>query len=293
MQIFHDHQYLELIRDVLKHGNHKQDRTGVGTISVFDRHMRFDLRHGTIPLLTTKKMHTRSIIHEILWYMQGGDNIQYLNDNKVTIWDEWADSNGNLGPVYGKQWRQWQSYHDDGITIQRLDPIDQIDQLINQLSHNPDSRRLMVNAWNVGDLNKMALPPCHYSFQCYSRQLTPSEIQQRGTNGQTRELSLKINQRSCDVGLGVPFNIVQYSIIMLMLCHVTNMVPGDMCWSGGDVHIYTNHVEQLFEQLSRNPLPSPTFTFARPVEFIDDFKFEDFIINDYQSHPVIKMDVAV
>jgi thymidylate synthase len=243
-------------------------------------------------------MHLRSIIHEILWYLQGGTNVKYLHDNGVTIWDEWADKDGNLGPVYGKQWRKWETPaifvpDRDFVTGQILtnegsyEPgptIDQIANLVNQLKTNPNDRRLIVSAWNVGELDQMALPPCHYTFQCY---VTP------GTNGDPGVLSMMLNQRSCDVGLGVPYNIVQYSILLRMLAEVTGLRPGKFIWSGGDIHIYTNHIPALELQLANTPMQSPTLKFARPVTDIDDFKYEDFIIENYTSHGLIRMDVAV
>lgn len=305
---YHDRQYLELVRTVLDKGVYKPNRTGVGTLSIFGHQMKFDLRDQTIPMLTTKKMFTRGIIHEILWYLQGADNIKYLKDNNVTIWDEWAREDGGLGPVYGFQWRKWPTATGD---------IDQIARLVDKLKNNPNDRRMIVSAWNVGQLEEMALPPCHYVFQCYARPLTTMErVYEAGrlyhsseiienTNDTTvdgwldevnipkYELSLLLNQRSCDVGLGVPFNIVQYSILTRMLAHVANMTPGDFIWNGGDVHVYENHVAALEEQLKRTPLQSPTFRFARKIDSIDDFKYDDFEIVNYSSHPTIKMDVAV
>lgn len=322
----HDSQYLQLVDHVLKRGVYKGDRTGTGTYSVFGYTMRFDLRDGTIPMLTSKKMHTKSIIHEILWYLQGADNAQYLWDNGVTIWDEWADADGYLGPIYGKQWRSWDRIvlseyetSPDGRTTYHAahDPIDQIASLVHKLTNAPDDRRMIVSAWNVADLADMRLPPCHYTFQCYTRPLSQHErvlyasrqysvydlfnvpadsidaiLDEAGVP--TRELSLMLNQRSCDVGLGVPFNIVQYSILLRMLAEVSNMAPGDFIWNGGDVHIYANHVDGLKEQLAR-PLSyqSPTLTFARQVESIDNFQYGDFVIQGYESHPKIALPVAV
>jgi thymidylate synthase len=326
---YHDIQYINLVRHALESGDRKPNRTGVDSLSAFGYQMRFDLRDGTIPLLTTKKMHTRSIIHEILWYLQGADNIKYLKENNVTIWDEWADANGDLGPVYGKQWRAWPDIRVTGTTCQQTDEttysvdwnfIDQIAILIDKLKTNPNDRRLIVSAWNVGQLTDMALPPCHYAFQCYARPLSlkerlliatkthnaddilmdtsknPVELVQKNLDVidvPKYELSLMLNQRSCDIGLGVPFNIVQYSILLRMFCEVTNMVPGDFIWNGGDAHIYVNHITQLMEQRTRVPYESPTFRFARKISDIDDFKYEDFIIENYQFHPTIKMDVAI
>jgi thymidylate synthase len=299
MTVYHDKEYLKLVRHVFDHGVLKPNRTGKDAYSVFGYQMRFDLRDGTIPLLTTKKMHTRSIIHEVLWYLQGGTNIQYLTDNNVTIWDEWADKNGNLGPVYGHQWRNWQgparfeSYSDFATGNAADDEgeyfpgetIDQIALLVDKLKNNPNDRRMIVSAWNVGEITKMALPPCHYTFQCF---VTPKE------DG-PGELSLLLNQRSCDVGLGVPFNIVQYSILLRMLAEVTGLRPGELVWNGGDTHMYANHANGLQEQLTREDAlyPSPTLTFARRITDIDDFKYEDFVIHGYQSHAKIILDVAV
>jgi thymidylate synthase len=292
MSTCHDHQYLDLVRHVIAKGVRKPNRTGVDTIGVFGYHMRFDLRDGSIPLLTTKQMHTRSIIHELLWYLQGDTNIKYLTNNKVTIWDEWADENGDLGPVYGHQWRSWRQYkvvpaHVEGTewipNSYRVEFIDQIAALVDKLRTNPNDRRMIVSAWNVGELEDMALPPCHYTFQCYVKPNAVGDL----------ELSLMLNQRSCDVGLGVPFNIVQYSILLRMLAWVVGMVPGELIWNGGDVHIYENHVEPLLGQLTNQPYPSPVLSFARSVNSIDDFKYEDFQILGYQSHGKIPMVVAV
>jgi thymidylate synthase len=275
MSSYHDYQYLDLVRHVIAKGVRKPNRTGVDTIGVFGYQMRFDLRDGTIPMLTSKKMHTKSIIHELLWYLQGGTNTQYLVDNGVTIWDEWADENGNLGPVYGHQWRHWLG--SDGIEV------DQVAMLVDKLRNAPNDRRMIVSAWNVGDLNRMALPPCHYAFQCY---VTPKP------DGKP-ELSLLLNQRSCDVGLGVPFNIVQYSILLRMLAWVAGMVPGEFIWNGGDVHVYENHIEPLLTQVGNNPYASPTLSFTRDVNDIDGFQYDDFKILGYTSHGKIPMEVAV
>lgn len=325
----HDNQYLALVETVLEYGVLKPNRTGQDSISIFGAQMRFDLRDGTIPLLTTKKMFTRGVIREILWYLQGDGNIKYLQEHGVSIWDEWAKPNGDLGPVYGVQWRKWPAPYlasgpwpedqlPSGEPYYQIQYIDQIAQLIEKLKTNPNDRRLIVSAWNVGDLPDMALPPCHYLFQCYTRPLSEAQrIEQavakygvdilpqieaeawRGddfwkqTDIPLYELSLMLNQRSCDVGLGVPFNIVQYSILLRMLCEVVGMVPGDFIWSGGDVHIYTNHIDGLNTQLTREAFDAPTLKFARPITSIDDFKFEDFIIEGYQHHPRIDLDVAV
>lgn len=327
MAVYHDEQYLKLVEYVMQNGVHKPNRTGVDTVSVFGYQMRFDLRDGTIPMLTSKKMHTRSIIHEILWYLQGADNIKYLSDNKVTIWDEWADENGYLGPVYGKQWRQWPTYDieewdnpsDEPLFYVKERHVDQIADLINRLKNNPNDRRMIVSAWNVAALPDMALPPCHYTFQCYARPMSTkervlwaskshyvydlfsvpedkiSEILD-GADVPKYELSLMLNQRSCDIGLGVPFNIVQYSILLRMIAEVVNMAPGEFVWNGGDAHIYVNHFDGLHEQLGNAQAglyESPTFRFAREITNIDDFKYDDFVIDGYQSWPAIKMEVAV
>lgn len=293
--VYHDVNYLKLVEDVLKNGVQKKDRTGTGTVSVFSRQMRFDLSDGTIPLLTTKKMHVRSIIHEILWYLQGNTNVKYLQDNNVTIWDEWADKKGDLGPVYGKQWRKWDTYKPEfaSTIISRItgqpqlysksEPVDQIKVLIDKLKTNPDDRRLLVSAWNVGELDQMALPPCHYAFQFWTG------VDRDGV----RRLSCMLNQRSCDVGLGVPFNIVQYSILTRMIAQVTGLQPGEFIWNGGDVHVYMNHVIALSEQLKRAPKPSPVLKLNPVREDIDTFTFDDFKIVGYESHPAIKMEVAV
>lgn len=316
----HDQQYHSLIKEILETGVRKPNRTGVDTIGIFSHKMKFDLRDGTIPLLTTKKVHTKSIIHELLWMMSGSTNIKYLKENNVSIWDEWANEMGELGKIYGYQWRHWETYKSsdqhDGY-FYKGDPIDQVAEVINKLKNNPNDRRLIISAWNVADIPKMALPPCHYVFQFYTKPLTqqqrvflasskycPSTMMENFTTENMDhilddmkipkyELSLMMNQRSCDVGLGVPFNIVQYSFMLLMFAEVSNMTVGDFVWMGGDVHIYENHVTQLTEQLERVSYPAPTFKFGRKIGDIDDFKYEDFIINNYQSHPAIKMDVAV
>lgn len=287
---FHDKEYLRLVDYVFKNGIQKGDRTGTGTLSTFAPQMRFDLSNDSIPLLTTKKMHTKSIIHELLWFLAGDTNVKYLQDNKVRIWNEWADADGNLGPIYGHQWRKWEKI--EGATVNYLtDPlsaklkishIDQIANVIDTLRNNPNDRRIIVNAWNVGQLDSMALPPCHCFFQFWS-----SEV-----NGR-RELSCHLYQRSCDVGLGVPFNIAQYSILIHMVAQVTGHVAREFIWTGGDTHIYINHIEQLNEQLTRDPLPSPTLKLNSEIKEIDDFTFDDFSIENYESYPTIKMDVSV
>jgi thymidylate synthase len=261
--------YLDLMEHVLDHGTKKSDRTGTGTLSVFGYQMRFDLTRG-FPLLTTKKVHLRSIIHELLWFLQGDTNIKYLNDNGVKIWDEWADGNGNLGPVYGKQWRSWTTV--DGRVV------DQISEVIAQIKKNPDSRRLIVSAWNVGELNQMALAPCHTFFQFYV------------ADG---KLSCQLYQRSADIFLGVPFNIASYALLTLMVAQVCDLQPGDFVHTFGDAHLYSNHIEQTREQLSREPRPLPTMLINPAVKDIFGFKFEDFTLENYDPHPAIKAPVAV
>ncbi len=262
-------QYLDLMRHVRQHGVKKEDRTGTGTLSVFGYQMRFDLQQG-FPLVTTKKLHLRSIIHELLWFLKGDTNIQYLHDNQVTIWDEWADENGDLGPVYGSQWRSWQAA--DGRTV------DQISDVIEQIKTNPDSRRLIVSAWNVGEIDNMALPPCHAFFQFYV------------ANGQ---LSCQLYQRSADIFLGVPFNIASYALLTLMMAQVTGLQPGEFIHTLGDAHLYLNHLEQADLQLSRTPLPLPTMKLNPAIDNIFDFAFDDFHLDNYQHHPHIKAPVAV
>lgn len=262
-------QYLDLLDNILTNGVEKQDRTGTGTISLFGHQMRFNLQQG-FPLLTTKKLHLKSIIYELLWFLQGDTNIKYLNDNGVSIWNEWADKDGNLGPVYGHQWRSWPAH--DGSQI------DQISQVVNSISSNPDSRRHLVCAWNVGDIDRMALPPCHILFQFYV------------ANG---KLSCQLYQRSADVFLGVPFNIASYALLTLMMAQVTDLKPGDFVHTFGDVHIYSNHVEQVKLQLTRQPRPLPTMEINPEVKSIFDFKFEDFKLVGYDPHPHIKGKVAI
>ena len=262
-------QYLDLMQHVKTNGIKKMDRTGTGTLSVFGYQMRFDLSDG-FPVVTTKKLHLRSIIHELLWFLQGDTNIKYLHDNKVTIWDEWADENGNLGPVYGSQWRSWPTA--DGRHI------DQISQVINQIKNNPDSRRLIVSAWNVGELDNMALPPCHAFFQFYV------------ANG---KLSCQLYQRSADIFLGVPFNIASYALLTMMIAQVANLAPGEFVHTLGDAHLYVNHLEQTEEQLSRRPYPLPIMKLNPDVNSVFDFTFDDFELVGYESHPHIKAPVAV
>ena len=262
-------QYLDLLRYVKDIGTRKEDRTGTGTSSVFGYQMRFNLEDG-FPLLTTKKLHTKSIIHELLWFLQGDTNIKYLKENGVSIWDAWADENGNLGPVYGQQWRSWATA--DGRTI------DQISELIKTIKTNPDSRRMIISAWNVGEIEKMALPPCHALFQFYV------------ANG---KLSCQLYQRSADIFLGVPFNIASYALLTCMIAQVCNLKPGDFIHTFGDAHIYNNHIEQVNLQLSRDPRPLPTLQMNPLVKDIFGFKFEDFFVTGYDPHPHIKAAVAV
>lgn len=262
-------QYLNLMREVRENGNFKEDRTGTGTYSIFGHQMRFNLQDG-FPLVTTKKLHLRSIIHELLWFLKGETNIAYLQDNGVRIWNEWADTEGNLGPVYGAQWRSWPKA--DGSVV------DQISNLIHDIKTNPDSRRLIVSAWNVGELDNMALPPCHLLFQFYV------------CDG---KLSCQLYQRSADIFLGVPFNIASYALLTHMIAHVCDLEVGDFVWTGGDCHLYANHLEQTDLQLSREPMALPKLVIHNTPQNIFDFKFEDFEIQGYESHPTIKGVVAV
>lgn len=262
-------QYLDLLDYVLKNGTTKEDRTGTGTISVFGYQMRFDLSNG-FPLLTTKKLHLKSIIHELLWFLNGDTNVKYLQENGVRIWNEWADENGELGPIYGHQWRSWPDYNGNSI--------DQISNVINQIKNNPDSRRLIVSAWNVAEVENMALPPCHTLFQFYV------------SNG---KLSLQLYQRSADIFLGVPFNIASYALLLMMVAQVTDLQVGEFIHTLGDAHIYKNHLEQVHEQLSRQPRALPTMKLNPNVKDIFNFHFEDFSLEDYNPHPHIKGIVAV
>lgn len=262
-------QYLDLMRHVREHGVFKEDRTGTGTHSCFGYQMRFDLSQG-FPLVTTKKLHLRSIIHELLWFLNGETNIRYLSNNGVRIWDEWADEQGNLGPVYGAQWRSWPTA--DGRHI------DQITQVIEQIRQTPDSRRLIVSAWNVGELENMALPPCHAFFQFYV------------ADG---KLSCQLYQRSADIFLGVPFNIASYALLLHMVAQQCDLAVGDFVWTGGDVHLYSNHLEQADLQLDRDPLPLPTLTLQRKPDSLFNYQYDDFVIEGYQSHAHIKAPVAI
>ena len=262
-------QYLDLLSHILENGNEKTDRTGTGTKSVFGYQMRFDLQKG-FPLLTTKKLHTRSIFHELLWFLKGDTNIKYLHDNKVTIWDEWADENGDLGPVYGKQWRAWQGA-DGKIT-------DQISQVVNQIKNTPDSRRMLVSAWNVGEVEQMVLPPCHIVFQFYVA---------------NNKLSCQLYQRSAGVFLGVPFNIASYALLTEMIAQVCGLEAGEFIHTLGDAHLYLNHLDQARLQLSRMPYELPKLVLNPEVKDIFDFTYEDIKIENYVSHPHIKAEVAV
>ncbi|HSO07982.1 MAG TPA: thymidylate synthase [Pelomicrobium sp.] len=262
-------KYLDLMQHILDHGTRKSDRTGVGTLSVFGYQMRFDLNEG-FPLVTTKKIHLKSVIYELLWFLNGDTNIKYLKDRGVTIWDEWADANGDLGPIYGYQWRSWPT--PDGKHV------DQISKVLNEIKTNPDSRRLIVNAWNVGELHRMALTPCHALFQFYV------------ADG---KLSCQLYQRSCDVFLGLPFNIASYSLLTHMVAQQCDLGVGEFVWTGGDTHLYLNHLEQARLQLSREPYPLPTLRIERRPPSIFDYEFEDFEFANYQCHPGIKAPIAV
>ena len=262
-------QYLDLLDRILTEGIRKEDRTGTGTISVFGHQMRFNLDDG-FPLLTTKKLHLKSIIYELLWFLRGDTNIKYLHDHKVSIWDEWADEHGDLGPVYGHQWRSWPDY--DGGTI------DQIQQVVDQLKNNPNSRRMIVSAWNVAEVNKMALPPCHSLFQFYV------------ADGR---LSLQLYQRSADTFLGVPFNIASYALLLMMMAQVTGLKAGDFVHTTGDTHLYLNHLDQARLQLTREPRQLPVMRINPDVKSIFDFQYEDFLLEDYDPHPHIKAEVSV
>lgn len=263
------HQYLDLLRHVLDHGVKKEDRTGVGTLSVFGYQMRFDLAAG-FPVVTTKKIHLKSVIHELLWFLRGDTNLQYLHEHGVTIWDEWADANGDLGPVYGYQWRSWPTPTGESI--------DQISNLIAQIKRNPNSRRLIVSAWNVADIEQMKLPPCHCLFQFYV------------ANGR---LSCQLYQRSCDLFLGVPFNIASYALLTMMIAQVCDLQPGEFIHTLGDTHIYLNHLDQVQLQLSREPYLLPRMVINPAVRSIFDFTYHDFTLEQYQCHPTIKAPIAV
>ena len=262
-------QYLDLMRHVRDNGTRKEDRTGTGTLSTFGYQMRFDLSEG-FPLVTTKRLHLKSIIHELLWFLSGEQNTRYLTENGVSIWNEWADEDGNLGPVYGVQWRSWGT--PDG------ESIDQVSQVIDQIRENPDSRRIIVSAWNVGEIDKMRLPPCHLLFQFYVAE---------------GRLSCQLYQRSCDIFLGVPFNIASYSLLTHMVAQQCDLGVGEFIWTGGDCHLYANHLEQTDEQLQREPLPLPRLAIKRRPDSIFDYRFDDFEILNYEAHPHIRAAVAV
>jgi thymidylate synthase len=261
--------YLDFMRHVRDHGVRKDDRTGTGTLSVFGHQMRFELGRG-FPLLTTKKVHTKSIIHELLWFLSGDTNVRYLRDNGVTIWDEWADDRGELGPIYGYQWRSWPA--PDGRHI------DQLSEVLTQIRSNPNSRRLIVSAWNVGDIPRMKLPPCHLLFQFYVAE---------------RKLSCQLYQRSCDIFLGVPFNIASYALLTHLVAQQSDLDVGDLVWVGGDCHLYLNHLEQADTQLARSPFPLPRLVIKRRPTSLYEYRYEDFEITDYQCHPAIRAEVAV
>ncbi len=262
-------QYLDLMQDILDNGAQKTDRTGTGTVSVFGRQLRFDLQKG-FPLLTTKKLHIRSIVYELLWFLNGDTNIKYLNDHGVSIWDEWADENGELGPVYGHQWRSWPSPNGQAI--------DQISLVLEQIKNKPDSRRHIVSAWNPAEVEKMALPPCHALFQFYVAE---------------GKLSCQLYQRSADYFLGVPFNIASYALLTYMVAQQCNLKPGEFIWTGGDVHLYSNHIEQAKLQLTRTPLDIPTLKIKRIPNSLFEYEYEDFEIQNYEAHPGIKAPIAV
>jgi thymidylate synthase len=261
--------YLDFMRHVRDHGVHKDDRTGTGTVSVFGYQMRFELTRG-FPLLTTKKVHTKSIIHELLWFLAGDTNVRYLRENGVTIWDEWADERGELGPIYGYQWRSWPA--PDGRHV------DQLLEVLGQIRSNPNSRRLIVSAWNVGDIPRMKLPPCHLLFQFYVA---------------AGKLSCQIYQRSCDIFLGVPFNIASYALLTHLVAQQSELDVGDLVWVGGDCHLYLNHLEQVETQLARSPLPLPRLVIKRRPASLFEYRYDDFEVADYQCHPAIKAEVAV
>lgn len=335
-------QYQDLMTEVFAKGTPKKDRTGTGTLSIFGHQMRFNLQEG-FPLVTTKRCHLRSIIHELLWFLKGDTNIQYLKDNGVTIWDEWADKNGDLGPVYGKQWRAWTAHdevhtgnkkiiaemEEDGweeagyreASMLLTKDIDQIAKVMDQLKNDPDNRRIIVSAWNVADLDDMALAPCHAFFQFYTREMSLDErVQWAEENDNelwsdyihatfvdentrlgwldkagvpTRKLSCQLYQRSCDIFLGLPFNIASYALLIHMFAQQANMVVGDFVWTGGDVHLYSNHLEQARTQLGRTPRALPKLIIKRKPDSIFDYKFEDFDIEGYDPHPAIKAPVAI
>ncbi|QCI21725.1 thymidylate synthase [Buchnera aphidicola (Hyadaphis tataricae)] len=262
-------QYLNLIKEIIKYGNQKKDRTGTGTLSIFGYNMKFHLKEG-FPLITTKKCHIKSIIHELLWFLNGDTNIKYLNDNNVSIWNHWADKFGNVGPIYGKQWRSWNTVDNK--------KIDQIKNILKTLKTNPDSRRMLVSSWNVGEIDKMKLPPCHVLFQFYVC---------------NNRLSCQLYQRSCDVFLGLPFNIASYAILVHMIAQQCNLTVGDLLWTGGDVHLYKNHIEQAKEQILRKPLKLPKLIILKKPHSLFEYSFKDFKIFGYNSHPSIKAKISI
>lgn len=307
-------QYLDLLDRIIKEGNPRKDRTGTGTIGVFGHQMRFDMKEG-FPLLTTKKLHLKSIIHELLWFLQGGTNIKYLNDNGVTIWDEWADKDGNLGPIYGAQWRNWNRYEFEDAPYGEVytKRIDQISNLINTLKTNPDNRRMLVSAWNVGEMQDMLFPPCHYGFQVYTIEMSFDDkmAYARSLYGKDkwwnvndervvkilttpkRYISLMWNQRSVDTFLGLPFNIASYAMLLQMIAQVVDMVPDELICSLGDTHLYLNHIEQAKLQLTREPRPLPKMILKEGHIDMDNWKYEDFILTDYNPCPHIKGDISI
>ncbi len=306
MNYKHDKPYLQLLQDVLEDGIEKGDRTGTGTRSIFGGKLEFELWNDSIPLLTTKQMHIPSIIHEIIWYLSGDTNVKYLQDNGVRIWNEWADDNGDLGPVYGAQWRKWKKavgvdYSTNPHPTVKYEDVDQIQNVIDTLYTNPDDRRMIVSAWNAGEIEDMQLPPCHAFFQFYSRELSLAEqnylqkiyYDKKDRTVPWRALSCQLYQRSCDIFLGVPFNIAQYSILTHMIAHVTGHVAEKFIWTGGDIHLYNNHVEQAEIQLERNPYDSPQLELNEFVGGIDEFKYDDINITNYECHPTIKAKVSI
>jgi thymidylate synthase len=283
--------YEKFLYDIAMTGVYKADRTGTGTISIFGYNIRYNLAKNVIPMITTKKIHSKSVIHELLWFLSGDTNVKYLQDNGIGIWDEWANENGDLGPVYGKQWRSWSKFepmflseYPNATYYIKSHPVDQIAGIVKTLKTNPDSRRIVVSAWNVADLADMALEPCHCLFQFY---VEPSHTGGRG------KLSCQLYQRSADVFLGVPFNILSYAMLTRMIAHVCDLDAGDFIHTFGDAHIYLNHFEQVKTQLSRKPHPFPYLTFKGPVEGIFDYRYDDFVIDGYVSHPAIRAEVAV